>query len=79
MAQALIKEAQSVNGEAPTLDFGLVMLAQALDLPPGAALGLFALGRSIGYVAHALEEYAAGQLIRPRAKYVGELPRAAEG
>ena len=39
--------------------------------PAGAPLTLFAIGRSIGWIGHAIEQYAAGQLIRPRAKYVG--------
>ena len=37
---------------------------------------LFALGRTIGWIAHALEEYASGQLIRPRARYTGPPPDA---
>ena len=32
---------------------------------------LFAIGRTIGWIGHAIEQYATGQLIRPRAKYVG--------
>ena len=32
---------------------------------------LFALARATGWLAHALETQAGGQLIRPRARYVG--------
>ena len=32
---------------------------------------MFALSRSVGSIAHALEQTAIGQLIRPRARYVG--------
>ncbi len=77
LAQALAAAVQPLNGEAPTLDFGLVALAQALELPPGAPLALFALGRTVGWIGHALEQYATGQLIRPRARYVGTLPSEA--
>jgi citrate synthase len=45
-----------------------------LRLPAGTPLVLFAVGRSIGWIGHAMEQYAAGQLIRPRAKYVGLAP-----
>jgi hypothetical protein len=38
------------------------------------ALALFAIGRSIGRIGHALEQYATNHLIRPRAKYVGFAP-----
>ena len=53
----------------PTLDAGLVALGFALDLPPGAASGLFAIGRSAGWIAHALEQREAGFVLRPRARY----------
>jgi len=68
--------AQDVLGEAPTVDFALVAVARALGLPRGAALTLFAIGRTVGWIAHALEQYAERAIIRPRAKYVGEAPAA---
>jgi len=48
------------------------MLARALDLPEGSPLTLFALGRSIGFIGHAIEQYESGTMIRPRARYVGK-------
>ena len=39
-----------------------------------APLVLFALGRTAGWIAHAIEQYAAATLIRPRARYTGPLP-----
>jgi len=65
-----------VLGEAPTVDFALVAVARALDLPSGAALTLFAIGRTIGWIGHAIEQYEKNAIIRPRAKYVGALPTA---
>ena len=61
----------------PTIDFGLVTLARTLGLPERTPLALFALGRTIGWLGHAIEEYGAGRLIRPRAAYVGEPPAPA--
>jgi len=58
----------------PTIDLGLVVMTEVLGLPPGTALGVFALGRAAGWIAHALEQYAADELIRPRAQYVGSRP-----
>lgn len=60
--------------ERPNLDFGLVALAQALGLPAGAPMALFAVGRSAGWIAHVLEQIADGRLIRPRARYIGPQP-----
>lgn len=73
-ARAYSTAAESLLGERATIDFALVALARTLALPPGSALTLFALGRTIGWIAHALEQYAQNAMIRPRARYVGELP-----
>ncbi|CAG4891005.1 hypothetical protein LMG31841_01284 [Paraburkholderia saeva] len=58
-------------GERPNVDFALAALSVACRLPAGAPLMLFALGRCVGWLAHALEQAANGRLIRPRARYVG--------
>jgi citrate synthase len=57
--------------EKPTIDLGLVALAHALALRPGAPLAVFACGRLAGWIAHAIEQRTAGYLLRPRARYVG--------
>ncbi len=75
-ALAMADAARDLLGDRPTLDFGLVTLARALDLPAGAAVALFAVGRAAGWIAHALEQYADPRLIRPRARYVGPDPPA---
>ena len=46
-----------------------------MRLPVDSALVLFALGRTIGWIGHAIEQYASEEVIRPRAKYVGTLPQ----
>jgi citrate synthase len=66
---------RTLVGEQPTIDMALVILRRALKLPGDSALVLFALGRTAGWLAHAMEQYAAHQLIRPRASYVGVPPR----
>jgi citrate synthase len=73
-AQALVEAGRELLREHPTIDLGLVALARALDLPERTPLALFALGRTIGWIGHAIEQYAVGRLIRPRAAYVGEMP-----
>lgn len=61
-------------GEKPNLDFALVAVSRCLGLPRGAALALFAIGRTIGWIAHAIEQYEQNAMIRPRARYVGPAP-----
>jgi citrate synthase len=70
----VVKEAESLLGKFPTIDFGLVAVASALQLPLDRAIILFSLGRTIGWIGHALETYQSGRIIRPRARYVGQLP-----
>ncbi|HEX6052171.1 MAG TPA: citrate synthase family protein [Gemmatimonadaceae bacterium] len=60
--------------EEPNLDAGLAAVSRAYRLPDEAPFMLFTLGRTIGWIAHAIEEYASGRLIRPRARYVGPAP-----
>jgi citrate synthase len=62
--------------EKPNLDFALAAAARVLELPGEAPLVLFGIGRTIGWIGHAIEQYATDQLIRPRAKYVGSAPAA---
>jgi citrate synthase len=40
-------------------------------------MALFALGRTIGWIVHAIEQYGDAQLIRPRARYIGPIPTEA--
>jgi len=71
-------DAMAARGRpAPTIDVGLVATSLALGLEPGLASVLFAFGRTAGWVAHAIEQYGTGELIRPRARYVG--PALEEG
>ncbi|HEU0178544.1 MAG TPA: citrate synthase family protein [Blastocatellia bacterium] len=74
LAGSLVEAALSLTGEHPTLDFALVTLANALGLPAESPLALFSLGRTLGWIAHAIEQYADARLIRPRARYIGLTP-----
>jgi citrate synthase len=65
---------EDMVGERASVDFALAALSVAFDLPKDAALSIFALARSVGWLAHALEQAGAGKLIRPRAHYTGLLP-----
>jgi citrate synthase len=68
-ALALVDTMQSGGYGGPSIDVGLVALARALNLPSGSAAALFAVARSAGWVAHAIEQSEAGYLVRPRARY----------
>lgn len=73
----MIDTGSALVGQKPSLDLALVALRRHLRLPVGAAFGLFALGRSIGWIAHGLEQREQSDLIRPRAVYTGAWPDGA--
>lgn len=62
------------TGEFVNTDYALAVLVHALRLPAGSELALFAMARSVGWIAHASEQLQFGKLIRPRARYVGPAP-----
>jgi citrate synthase len=73
---ALREAMDAIRGVQPNVDFALVSLRRALRLKPGSALALFAIGRTAGWIAHALEQQAEDKPIRPRARYTGPAPVA---
>jgi citrate synthase len=62
------------TGEFVNIDYALAVLVHTLGLPPGNELVLFAMARTVGWIAHASEQLRHGGLIRPRARYVGPSP-----
>src|SRR5947207_5441754 len=62
------------TGELVNIDYALAVLVHSLRLPAGSELALFAMARSVGWIAHASEQLQHGRLIRPRARYVGPAP-----
>jgi citrate synthase len=62
------------TGEFVNIDYALAVLVHALRMPAGSELALFAMSRTVGWIAHASEQLQHGKLIRPRARYVGPAP-----
>jgi citrate synthase len=59
------------------VEFYTALLLEALAIPRAAFTAVFAVGRTAGWVAHALEQARDGRLIRPLSRYVGPVPAAA--
>jgi len=70
----LRREVEAATGQRANVDFALVALRQSLGLPAEAPFAIFALARTAGWLAHAIEQITTGALIRPRARYVGVAP-----
>jgi citrate synthase len=71
---ALLDAAGSRALAAPNVDLALGALTTTCGLIPGSAQAIFAVARSAGLIAHALEEYVHRLRFRPRAAYVGPMP-----
>jgi citrate synthase len=75
-AERLAAAAERLIDRKANIDFTTVTVERVLGLPKDSALALFLLGRTVGWIAHALEQSAHGALIRPRARYIGPRPEA---
>lgn len=72
-----IAQVTRLTGLQPNIDVALAALVAQHRLPEDAAFGLFATARSIGLLAHSLEQLGVAQVIRPRGRYVGVVPQLA--
>lgn len=62
---------EELTGEKPNVDFALLALTDAFNLPETAPLTLFIIARAVGWTAHLIEQLSMRSLIRPRARYNG--------
>ena len=69
--EAVIAACQERGLPAPNIDFTLASLAHLAGMLRGSSEAIFAMARTAGWLAHALEEYERRTSIRPRAIYVG--------
>ncbi len=59
----------------PNVDFYSPTVFHLIGLPRDMYPVFFSVSRNVGWLAHVLEQYAENRLIRPRAKFVGELDK----
>jgi citrate synthase len=71
VADAVLAEVRRRALPEPNIDFALAALADATGMIRGAGEAVFAVARSAGWLAHALEEYERKKPIRPRSIYTG--------
>jgi citrate synthase len=72
-----IEKVTQQTGLSPNIDVALMALVAHARLPSDAAFGLFATARSVGLLAHCMEQLGVAQVIRPRGRYVGAVPALA--
>ncbi len=74
VAQHLVAELQNRRLGDVNIDFALGSLADTCGMTDGAGQAIFAVARSAGWVAHALEEYRHPTPLRPRSLSLGPSP-----
>lgn len=75
VARAVLAEAHRRALPEPNIDFALGALADVAGMIPGAGEAIFAVARTAGWIAHAMEEYDRNAPIRPRSIYTGPAAR----
>jgi citrate synthase len=71
VAEAVLAEVRRKSLPEPNIDFAVATLARVAGMVPGAGEAVFAVARTAGWIGHALEAYAGGGPLRPRAVYTG--------
>ncbi|WP_198036883.1 citrate/2-methylcitrate synthase [Nocardia sp. BMG51109] len=66
-AEAILTELRIRRQPEHNIDFALATLCAVYGLVPGSGEAIFAVARTAGWLAHAMEEYAGGTPLRPRA------------
>lgn len=61
----------------PNVDVALAAITFCADMPPGSGEAIFALARTAGWIAHALEQYDQPTFVRARVDYTGPPPEPA--
>jgi citrate synthase len=72
IARAVLAEVHRRALPEPNIDFALATLAGVAGMIPGAGEAIFAVARTAGWIAHAMEEYDRNAPIRPRSIYTGQ-------
>jgi citrate synthase len=75
--EAVLAFAAANSLPPPTVDLVLATVTYCWSLPRGSGQALFAIGRTAGWIAHAIEEYERRSNYRIRAAYTGPPPQPA--
>ena len=78
VTEAVLAEVRQKSLPEPNIDLAIATLARVAGMVRGAGEAIFAVARTAGWIAHALEAYAGPGPLRPRAVYTGR-PAAAAG
>jgi len=73
-AQVLLSARHPDRPLCANVEFYTALLLEAVGIPRALFTATFAVGRAAGWLAHIEEQRRTGRLIRPAARYVGQVP-----
>ena len=71
---AAVDHMADILNKPANVDTALAAMTKGLVLSADAGFTIFTLGRVTGWIAHAIEQLETGDIIRPRAEYIGPHP-----
>jgi citrate synthase len=71
VAEAVLAEVRHKSLPEPNIDLALATLVRVAGMIRGSGEAIFAVARTAGWIAHALEAYSGPGPLRPRAVYIG--------
>jgi citrate synthase len=71
IAEGVLAETRRRSLPEPNIDFALAALVSVAGMITGAGEAIFAVARTAGWIAHAMEEYAKATPLLPRTVYTG--------
>ena len=75
VSEEIEKQVKERKAIITNVDFYSAPLLYGLEIPTDLFTPLFAMSRVAGWTAHVLEQYRNNRLIRPRARYIGQINR----
>ncbi|MGZ3298094.1 MAG: citrate/2-methylcitrate synthase, partial [Asticcacaulis sp.] len=80
--KSILRVGEELSGRPVGMSLALALIGRHMDLPREAPMVLYGIGRSAGWLAHAIEQMASGAAPKARLRYIGMhphvLPHAAE-
>jgi len=74
LASEIPQAVKEATGQFANCDYSLTVMRRSLGMPVGSETTLFAMSRTAGWIAHAIEQLESKTMIRPRARYTGPAP-----
>ncbi|EGF92237.1 citrate synthase [Asticcacaulis biprosthecium C19] len=73
--KTVLRVGEDLTGQPAGMSLALALIGRHLDLPREAPVTLYGIGRSAGWLAHAIEQMQAGSSPKARLRYIGPHPQ----